>query len=411
VLSIAWPVPIALDRVAGESVNVFAMRWSFLSPFLIVCAVVSLPVQADPDDVEGSHDYPGWARMTGFEITDYDEDNPASFTFSVSRPSADDPDHLEAMPVQGHRYVIQYEWSNSGQPPSLLKTQRHFEKLATAAGYKVEKNGKAGNANETFHLMKVDQDIWVYFSPAGRTHSLTVVETKKVGQPPAATPPPTQQVTVISPAAPTSAPILPPSLTPPTIVAPVVAPGATDEDPLATELLKKGRVVLPLSFLPGKPEIAADSKPVIDRVIAILKLHPDVAVTIEGHTDLTGDENFNLDLSRQRAQEVRTMLVAGKISRKRLTAVGLGGTEPIADEGTAEGRQKNRRIELVVKSGTGAKAAPTKEVSSAKKSSIGDPATDGSNDFHAPAPDGVNYYPDANKIVVPPPPTGKPPEN
>jgi len=91
-----------------------------------------------------------------------------------------------------------------------------------------------------------------------------------------------------------------------------------------------------------------------------------------------------------------------------LTAVGLGGTQPIADEGTAEGRQKNRRIELVVKTGSEKTTSPTKDTSQASASTPRNPATSDTDDFHATAPDGINYYPDASKIVTPPPPAAKP---
>jgi outer membrane protein OmpA-like peptidoglycan-associated protein len=382
------------------------MSRSFLPPFLFACAFLSLPVKAaTPEDVEGSHDYPGWTRMPGFEITDYDEDNPAAFTFSISKPTAADADHLEGVPIQGHRYVIQYDWSNTGKAPSVSKSQRYFEKLATNAGYKVEKKGSTGNWNETFHLTKDGREIWVYFSPAGRTFALTVVESKAaaVAQQPATT---TTTVTSTANGIPAPGVISPSpqtSLTPPANIAPT----GTEEDPLATELIKNGRVVLPLNFLPGKPDLASDSKPVIARVVAILKLHPDLALTIEGHTDLTGDEDYNVLLSKQRAQAVRTALMDGHISRKRLTAVGLGGTVPIADEGTAEGRQKNRRIELVVRKDSDKTSEPTKkDVGQTNASAPRDPATSATDDFHSPAPDGVNYYPDASKIQAPPPPAG-----
>jgi len=374
------------------------MYRSFLSLIPLACVFLSLPAQAAPDDVEGSQDYPGWTRLPGFEITDYDEDNPASFTFSVARPTEADAHHLEAMPVQGHRYVIQYAWADTGKAPSITKAKNHFEKLAAAAGYKVEKPGATGSTDETFHLTKGGKEIWVYFTPAGKTFGLTVVESKMAPAPVATT-----SSSSDIPAPGVLAPALQTPLTPPA----VIAPAGAAEDPLATELIKSGRVVLPLNFLPGKPDLASDSKPVIARIVAMLKQHPYLAVTIEGHTDLTGDEEYNVLLSKQRAQAVRTALVDGHIARKRLAAVGLGGTVPIADEGTADGRKKNRRIELVVKKDSGQPAEPTKkDVSQTKASAPRDPATNTSEDFHAPAPDGVNYYPDASKIVTPPPPAG-----
>jgi len=359
-----------------------------LLPCLLACAFVSMPVRADSGDVEGSHDYPGWTRMPGFEITDYDEDNPSEFTFSVSRPLAIDANHLEAIPVEGHRYVIRYEWSDPTSPPSLLKTQRYYEKLATDAGYLVEKSGAVGNVTETFHLTKGSSQIWVFLNPSVRVNLLTVVESRTMTPSTlAATPPP-----AITPAP-------KPEMAP--VPAPPPPPASATEDPLGIALIQEGRVALPLSFLPGKPDLAADAQPVIDRVVTILKLHPELIVTIEGHTDTTGDEQANLLLSKQRAQAVRELLVAGHIRSKRLTAVGLGGTQPVADEGTAEGREKNRRIELVIKKGATKKEAPPKDVTQEETSAPIEPG--GNSSFHAAAPDGVNYYPSAASEPSPPP--------
>jgi outer membrane protein OmpA-like peptidoglycan-associated protein len=154
-----------------------------------------------------------------------------------------------------------------------------------------------------------------------------------VAPPPAATPPPSTAPT------PAPAPTPPPS-----------APAPTGpEDPLYATLIKDGQVILPISFLPGKPDIDESAKPVIDRVIAIMKQHADMTVTIEGHTDNTGDPDYNKTLSLDRAKAVRSQIVAGGIVRGRMYVTGLGGGDPIADDNTSEGRQQNRRIELVLR--------------------------------------------------------------
>jgi OOP family OmpA-OmpF porin len=99
----------------------------------------------------------------------------------------------------------------------------------------------------------------------------------------------------------------------------------------------------------------------------MMNRHPDLVLRIEGHTDNVGDPDDNLRLSAQRALAVQAMLIAARIDKTRLDAVGVGGLQPLADNNTAEGRKKNRRIELVVW-----KKYPA---------------------FHAPAPNGNNYYP------------------
>jgi len=70
-------------------------------------------------------------------------------------------------------------------------------------------------------------------------------------------------------------------------------------------------------------------------------------VRIEGHTDNVGGAAANQTLSEKRAQSVRDWLVAHGIAADRLTAQGYGAAKPVADNGTDEGRTKNRRVELV----------------------------------------------------------------
>ncbi len=83
----------------------------------------------------------------------------------------------------------------------------------------------------------------------------------------------------------------------------------------------------------------------VDRIASFMKEHPRVIGTIEGHTDSVGSAAYNLDLSQRRAESVVNMLAEKYgIDRSRLTAQGYGPARPVADNGTKEGRQKNRRI-------------------------------------------------------------------
>ncbi len=67
-----------------------------------------------------------------------------------------------------------------------------------------------------------------------------------------------------------------------------------------------------------------------------------------GHTDALGDDNYNLDLSRRRAESVLKFLLENKINKNRLRSHGEGETKPIASNETDEGRAQNRRVEFVV---------------------------------------------------------------
>jgi outer membrane protein OmpA-like peptidoglycan-associated protein len=114
------------------------------------------------------------------------------------------------------------------------------------------------------------------------------------------------------------------------------------------KLLSEGRArVYGILFDLDSAVIRPESKPVLDEVLAVLKGETGWKVTIEGHTDATGSESHNLDLSQRRADSVKAYLVAGGIAVGRLLAQGLGESRPVADNATELGRSQNRRVELV----------------------------------------------------------------
>jgi OOP family OmpA-OmpF porin len=94
--------------------------------------------------------------------------------------------------------------------------------------------------------------------------------------------------------------------------------------------------------------LTAEGRETVEEVAALLRSLPGVDVEISGHTDSTGDDAFNLDLSQRRADAVRTYLVEQGLSGARFETAGFGETRPIADNDTPEGRQRNRRTEFRV---------------------------------------------------------------
>ncbi len=80
----------------------------------------------------------------------------------------------------------------------------------------------------------------------------------------------------------------------------------------------------------------------------MLNENPDLKVKIEGHTDNAGDDATNMTLSTDRAEAVKAYFVSKGISEDRITVEGFGETTPIADNNTAAGRVKNRRVEIKV---------------------------------------------------------------
>ena len=98
----------------------------------------------------------------------------------------------------------------------------------------------------------------------------------------------------------------------------------------------------------NKATLKADLKTSLAKVAGILSVYQQFNVSIEGNTDNTGSAEHNMKLSQQRADNVKAFLVEQGIDAARLDAKGLGMTMPIADNSTKEGRQKNRRVDLVI---------------------------------------------------------------
>jgi outer membrane protein OmpA-like peptidoglycan-associated protein len=114
------------------------------------------------------------------------------------------------------------------------------------------------------------------------------------------------------------------------------------------KLLSEGRArVYGILFDLDSATIRSESKPVLDDVLGVLKEEPGWKVTIEGHTDSTGSDSHNQELSQKRAESVKAYLVAGGIDAGRLQPKGFGESKPVADNATELGRAQNRRVELV----------------------------------------------------------------
>ncbi|WP_240337048.1 OmpA family protein [Rufibacter psychrotolerans] len=102
-----------------------------------------------------------------------------------------------------------------------------------------------------------------------------------------------------------------------------------------------------LEFDEGKAEIKDAMKPTLDRIVLFLVDHPQVRLSIEGHTDSSGDPNANIELSQWRAFSIQKYLEdKGQLAPGRIDAVGKGSSEPIKPELTIEDRAVNRRVEF-----------------------------------------------------------------
>ena len=101
-------------------------------------------------------------------------------------------------------------------------------------------------------------------------------------------------------------------------------------------------------FDTGKSDLRSQAREALARLSGIVLNYPSLRLAIEGHTDSTGSETFNQTLSEKRADAVRDYLVTQGLEEGKLTAEGLGMTNPVSDNTTTQGRQKNRRVEIIV---------------------------------------------------------------
>ncbi len=86
----------------------------------------------------------------------------------------------------------------------------------------------------------------------------------------------------------------------------------------------------------------------ISRVARVLNQYPQTNITIAGHTDSSGSAEHNRQLSERRAANVKNALVGEGVNPARMTAIGYGASKPVADNSTAEGRQMNRRVTILI---------------------------------------------------------------
>jgi outer membrane protein OmpA-like peptidoglycan-associated protein len=101
-------------------------------------------------------------------------------------------------------------------------------------------------------------------------------------------------------------------------------------------------------FDTGKYDLRPAAREKLARLSGIVLAHPGLILQVEGHTDSTGSDELNQKLSERRASTTRDYLIKQGLAEGNVTAMGFGKTMPVADNSTADGRQKNRRVEIIV---------------------------------------------------------------
>ena len=119
------------------------------------------------------------------------------------------------------------------------------------------------------------------------------------------------------------------------------------------EILKEEKAILTqafddLEFESGRAVIRTSSYPSLDQLAGLLLTRPEWKVKLSGHTDNTGVAEKNMELSKNRAQSVKDYLISKGVKEYHIITEWFGQTQPVADNKTAEGRQKNRRVEMEI---------------------------------------------------------------
>jgi outer membrane protein OmpA-like peptidoglycan-associated protein len=100
-------------------------------------------------------------------------------------------------------------------------------------------------------------------------------------------------------------------------------------------------------FPQNNVKLTEDAKKELENVYEVMKANPSLKVKIVGHADGIGSESYNKHVAKRRAESVRQFLISKGISKKRMTAVGMGKEAPVAPNDSPDGRAKNRRVDII----------------------------------------------------------------
>lgn len=275
--------------------------FGILAIILLLCPSGVIMAAADPNDREGSKDPPLFNRMSGYFIYSYNELEFDRYEFQTGSN--------KKLVVEGHRYSLVYKPNEGAKRFSGLQIVRNYANAVKAIGGQEVYNYEDGYCS-TLKIVKKGMEIWAFISAnfSGIEYNLEIIEKQAMNQ---------------------------------DIIA--------DANSMAQSIKDTGKAAIyGIYFDFGKAVIKPESEPALQEITKLLKADPKLKLYVVGHTDNQGTYDYNLKLSRDRADAVVKALT-GKygIAAPRLLACGDGPTAPVASNLTEDGRAKNRRVELV----------------------------------------------------------------
>lgn len=298
---------------------------------LWACALTMLGNAALSQDIKGSRDHPMLSRFPGSVIVRYEE-NPFNETYLATK-KATVPQFTDqnSQRVEGKWTDIVY---NVAPDRSTLEIYNSYKQALTGAGFKVlfECVGSGCGYSSPFKSNRFSANVSgndIRYLSGKLTRSagdvyvslLTFLGENKVRT----------GLTVVE-ARPMESGLI-----------------TYNAQAMSEAIRNTGRIALyGILFNTDKTEPTPESAPTLTEIAQLLKNEPTLKLLVVGHTDRVGNYDYNMDLSRRRAEAVVAKLVSEhQINAGRLKAVGIGYASPVATNRTDEGKAKNRRVELV----------------------------------------------------------------
>jgi len=266
--------------------------------FIIFCSL-----SFSQEDIKDSKDHPLFNRMPGYRIARYE-----NIEFNVFDDFIDK--NGKKISVEGHYYFFNYLVKDDAESASGPQVLRNYMNAVTKVGGEVL--FEEGCCNVYLKLKKNNQITWVRvkaYKDAG-SYLVWIVEEAEM-----------EQDIVV------------------------------DASSMFNDINAQGRIALyGIYFDFDKSEVKPESEPTLKEIAKLLSDNSSLKLFVVGHTDNTGDYQYNMKLSQSRSEAVVNALVSKyNVDKKRLTAAGVGPLAPVTSNDKEEGKAQNRRVELIKK--------------------------------------------------------------
>ena len=269
---------------------------------LFLISILFCSLSYSQEDIKGSKDHPLFNRMPGYRISSYENNE-----FGILKDFKNE--NGKKMSVEGHYYLLNYSVKKSTKEATGTQVFRNYKNAVKKAGGKVIYEDSYSvflklEKNNTITWIKVNSNR------SARSYTVWIVEEAEM-----------EQDIVV------------------------------DANAMLNDINSKGSVALyGIYFDFDKSDVKPESDPTLKEIAKLLSDNAKINLFVVGHTDNVGDFNYNMKLSKSRAEAVVMELVSKyKIDKSRLTPAGVGPLCPVTSNDTEEGKAKNRRVELIKK--------------------------------------------------------------